>query len=94
MSQLFNQDYCTLYNCFKSWLFGYWNSVDLVSLLMFAIGIGLRFHPVTLEAARIVLALDLIVFYLRILHICSASKLLGPKLIMLIRMVINSLVHF
>ncbi|XP_071788349.1 transient receptor potential cation channel subfamily M member 5-like isoform X1 [Asterias amurensis] len=89
LSELLNQEYCTLYNCFKSWLFGYWNSVDLVSLLMFAIGIGLRFHPVTMDAARIVLALDLIVFYLRILHICSASKLLGPKLIMIIRMMVD-----
>ncbi|XP_038076679.1 transient receptor potential cation channel subfamily M member-like 2 isoform X1 [Patiria miniata] len=86
--QIFQEDYHTLYHRFDAWLWGYWNCVDLLSLVMFAVGLGLRFHPVTLDAARIVLALDLIVFYLRILHIFSASQLLGPKLIMIVRMLV------
>ena len=76
-----------MFHRFIAWLWGYWNFIDLISLVMFTIGVGLRFHPVTLDAARIVLALDLMVFYVRILHICSASKLLGPKLIMIAKMV-------
>ncbi|XP_022084602.1 transient receptor potential cation channel subfamily M member 2-like isoform X2 [Acanthaster planci] len=86
--QIFQEDYQTVYHRFDAWLWGYWNCMDLLSLVMFAVGVGLRFHPVTLDAARIILALDLVVFYLRILHIFSASKLLGPKLIMIVRMLV------
>ncbi|XP_022084590.1 transient receptor potential cation channel subfamily M member 5-like [Acanthaster planci] len=73
----------------RAWLWGYWNCVDLISLVMFAVGIGLRFHPATFDAARVVLALDLMVFYFRILHVCSASKHLGPKLIMITKMMLD-----
>ena len=41
----------------------------------------------TLAAGRIVLAVALIFFYVRLLHVFSANKLLGPKLIMIQKMV-------
>ncbi|XP_038064176.1 transient receptor potential cation channel subfamily M member 5-like [Patiria miniata] len=88
LRQILQEEYNTLLHRFQAWLLG-WNIVDLISLVMFAVGVGLRFHPATFAAARIVLALDLMVFYLRILNICYASKLLGPKLIMITRMMVD-----
>lgn len=61
--------------------------MDVATLLLFGIGLGLRFFPGTFQAARIVLALDLMVFYMRLLQSFSVSKNLGPKLIMIARMV-------
>ncbi|XP_038076611.1 transient receptor potential cation channel subfamily M member 5-like isoform X1 [Patiria miniata] len=87
--QILQEKHKLLLHRFQAWLWGYWNSVDLISLVLFAVGVGLRFHPATFDAARIVLALDLMVFYFRILHICSASKLLGPKLIMITKMLLD-----
>ncbi|XP_022096930.1 transient receptor potential cation channel subfamily M member 2-like isoform X2 [Acanthaster planci] len=73
---------------FEAWLWGYWNIVDLVALVMFATGMALRYTHM-LTVARIVLALDLIVFYLRILQFFSANKFLGPKLIMIVKMTMD-----
>ena len=61
--------------------------VDLATLLLFAVGIALRFFENFVDYARIILALDLAVFYIRILQIFSVSKKLGPKLIMIAKMV-------
>ncbi|PIK55607.1 putative transient receptor potential cation channel subfamily M member 2 isoform X7 [Apostichopus japonicus] len=65
--------------------------VDVATLLLFGIGLGLRFFPGTFQAARIVLALDLMVFYMRLLQSFSVSKNLGPKLIMIARMMVDLL---
>lgn len=66
-----------------------WNIVDVATIVIFVIGIMLRFLPYqeTLEAARCVMALNLVIFFFRILHIFSVHKQLGPKLVMIGRMV-------
>ncbi|XP_071824925.1 transient receptor potential cation channel subfamily M member-like 2 isoform X3 [Apostichopus japonicus] len=73
------------------WISDFWNMVDVATLLLFGIGLGLRFFPGTFQAARIVLALDLMVFYMRLLQSFSVSKNLGPKLIMIARMMVDLL---
>ena len=66
-----------------------WNIVDVATIVIFVVGIMLRFLPYeeTLEAARCVMALNLVIFFFRILHIFSVHKQLGPKLVMIGRMV-------
>ncbi|KAL3836664.1 hypothetical protein ACJMK2_022086 [Sinanodonta woodiana] len=68
-----------------------WNIVDVITILLFVIGMILRSfeYSETLEAARVILAVNLITFFLRLLHIFSVHKELGPKLVMIIRMVQN-----
>lgn len=66
-----------------------WNIVDIITILLFIIGMVLRFlpHENTFEAARVFLALNFVSFFLRLLHIFSVHKELGPKLVMIGRMV-------
>ena len=47
----------------------------------------LRFFDSTYEAARIILSLNIIVFIVRSLQIFSVNRQLGPKLVMIRRMV-------
>ena len=74
---------------FQGYITNTWNIVDLLAIFMFVLGIILRFLPYTdtLEAARVVFSLNLVVFFLRILHIFSVFKELGPKLVMIGKMV-------
>eukprot|EP00057_Strongylocentrotus_purpuratus_P005699 XP_003731577.2 PREDICTED: transient receptor potential cation channel subfamily M member 5 [Strongylocentrotus purpuratus] len=77
----------------QSWLLNYYYLVDAVCVIMFTAGAVLRHYPGMLDAARIVLSLTLVTFYIRLLHIFSVNKHLGPKLIMIIKMM-NDLVVF
>ncbi|XP_078332506.1 transient receptor potential cation channel subfamily M member-like 2 isoform X3 [Crassostrea virginica] len=72
-----------------------WNIVDVATIVIFVVGIMLRFLPYeeTLEAARCVMALNLVIFFFRILHIFSVHKQLGPKLVMIGRM-LKDLLYF
>ncbi|XP_014666350.1 PREDICTED: transient receptor potential cation channel subfamily M member 2-like [Priapulus caudatus] len=47
----------------------------------------------TFMAARVLLALDLVLFFMRLLHIFLVHKELGPKLVMIARM-LNDLLYF
>lgn len=46
-----------------------------------------RLIPATLYPGRIILSLDFIMFCLRLMHIFTISKTLGPKIIIVKRMV-------
>ncbi|WAR05104.1 TMP2L-like protein [Mya arenaria] len=63
--------------------------------MLFIIGITLRFLPYesTFEAARVVLALNFVTYFLRLLHIFSVHKKLGPKLVMIGKM-LKDLIYF
>ncbi|XP_072174396.1 transient receptor potential cation channel subfamily M member-like 2 [Diadema setosum] len=77
-----------------AWITDYWNLIDLATLTLFGVGFVLRFFQQFLSAARIVLSLNLIIFYIRLLHIFSVSKQLGPKLIMIQRMMVDLVLFF
>ena len=64
-----------------------WNVVDTFSLLAFVVAVFLRFFDSTFEAARIILSLNIIVFIVRSLQIFSVNRQLGPKLVMIRKMV-------
>lgn len=55
----------------------YWNIWDMVAIVWFAVGVGLRFNSPTLRASRIVYTLNIVFFYIRILGILSVNKDLG-----------------
>ncbi|KAL9974194.1 hypothetical protein ACROYT_G011206 [Oculina patagonica] len=63
-----------------------WNLVDAFSLLAFIVAAFLRFFDSTYEAARIILSLNIIVFIVRSLQIISVNRQLGPKLVMIRKM--------
>ena len=64
---------------------------EVVSVIIAATGFGLRWSPQTLETARILYCLNAAIFYARIFRFYSFSVRLGPKLVMIKRMVINIL---
>ena len=66
----------------------------MLMLTLFMVAIVLRFITITNEIGRILLAFDLFIFYFRLLHVFTISESLGPKVIMIFKMVcvvVNSL---
>ncbi|XP_012589782.1 PREDICTED: transient receptor potential cation channel subfamily M member 5 [Condylura cristata] len=63
-----------------------WNKCDMVAILLFVVGVTCRMLPSAFEAGRTVLALDFMVFALRLIHIFAIHKQLGPKIIIVERM--------
>ena len=63
--------------------------MDMLSVLLYGIAVILRYLPSSdcFCAARILLAIDLSIWYLRTLDIFSAVKQLGPTLVMIGQMV-------
>ncbi|XP_006898486.1 PREDICTED: transient receptor potential cation channel subfamily M member 2 [Elephantulus edwardii] len=63
-----------------------WNKLDVAAILLFIGGLTCRLLPEMLYTGRVVLSLDFILFCLRLMHIFTVSKTLGPKIIILKRM--------
>uniref|UniRef100_A0A8D0EZ90 Transient receptor potential cation channel subfamily M member 2 n=1 Tax=Strix occidentalis caurina TaxID=311401 RepID=A0A8D0EZ90_STROC len=61
----------------------FWNKLDICAILVFITGLLI---PSTLYPGRIILSLAFIIFCLRLMHIFTVSKTLGPKIIIVKRM--------
>ncbi|XP_052254943.1 transient receptor potential cation channel subfamily M member-like 2 [Dreissena polymorpha] len=72
-----------------------WNVLDVVTIVVFIVGFGLRFKqfPESFDAPKVVLAVDFVAFVFRLTHVFSIHKVLGPKLLMIRRMV-KDLMYF
>jgi len=76
-----------------------WNIADVFSLSAFVVGTGFRYaawhknNVDFLTVARIIFATDVIIFIVRLLQIFSVNKNLGPKLVM-IRKMLHDLKYF
>ncbi|KFO32444.1 Transient receptor potential cation channel subfamily M member 8 [Fukomys damarensis] len=69
-----------------------WNVMDTLGLFYFIAGIVFRLHSSnksSLYCGRVIFCLDYIIFTLRLIHIFTVSRNLGPKIIMLQRMLID-----
>ncbi|CAM9306625.1 unnamed protein product [Bubo scandiacus] len=64
----------------------FWNKLDICAILVFITGLSCRLIPSTLYPGRIILSLAFIIFCLRLMHIFTVSKTLGPKIIIVKRM--------
>jgi transient receptor potential cation channel subfamily M protein 2 len=73
----------------KAYIVEYWNMIDAVTIVLFVTGLVLKCIPDqnVHEASRIVQAINLVTFFLRLLHIFSVNPKLGPTLVMIARMV-------
>ncbi|XP_032880095.1 transient receptor potential cation channel subfamily M member 2 [Amblyraja radiata] len=60
-----------------------WNLMDVAAILIFIVGLVCRLFPATFYHGRVIFALDFIIYCLRLMHIFTVSKTLGPKIIML-----------
>ena len=67
----------------------FWNKLDVIALILFAVGFTLRFIPSSecFCAARIALSIDLTIWFIRSMDLFAAMQRLGPKLVMIGEMV-------
>ncbi|KFO26221.1 Transient receptor potential cation channel subfamily M member 4 [Fukomys damarensis] len=63
-----------------------WNQCDLLALTCFLLGVGCRLTPGLYDLGHTVLCLDFMIFTLRLLHIFTVNKQLGPKIIIVNKM--------
>ncbi|CAF4182762.1 unnamed protein product, partial [Rotaria sordida] len=63
----------------------FWNKLDLIAIVLFFVAFILRLLPMSecFCSARILLAIDLSMWYIRTLDMFSPVKILGPKLVMI-----------
>uniref|UniRef100_A0A8C2A9Q2 Transient receptor potential cation channel, subfamily M, member 4a n=1 Tax=Cyprinus carpio TaxID=7962 RepID=A0A8C2A9Q2_CYPCA len=64
-----------------------WNKCDITALTLFILGLLCRMFPWTYNFGRAVLCVDYMVFTLRLIHIFAVHKQLGPKIIIVGKMV-------
>lgn len=87
--QLFTMEAQSKKNAVVAYFQVFWNKLDVLAIVLFFIGFSLRFinSGECFCAARIVLSVDLAIWFMRSLDIFAAVKRLGPKLVMIGEMV-------
>uniref|UniRef100_A0A665WZT2 Transient receptor potential cation channel, subfamily M, member 2 n=1 Tax=Echeneis naucrates TaxID=173247 RepID=A0A665WZT2_ECHNA len=66
-----------------------WNILDVLSILLFLIGLALRLTSGLFYVGKIILCIDFVVFCLRLMAIFTISRTLGPKIIIVRRMMMD-----
>ncbi|XP_060705249.1 transient receptor potential cation channel subfamily M member 4a isoform X2 [Hemiscyllium ocellatum] len=64
-----------------------WNKCDVLAILMFIAGVVGRMTNLWYEVGRVILCLDFMVFCFRLVHIFAVHKELGPKIIIVGKMI-------
>ncbi|XP_028267278.1 transient receptor potential cation channel subfamily M member 4a isoform X2 [Parambassis ranga] len=64
-----------------------WNKCDLTAITLFILALCCRMFPWSYQFGRAVMAIDFMVFTLRLIHIFAVHKQLGPKIIIVGKMV-------
>ncbi|XP_025057921.1 transient receptor potential cation channel subfamily M member 5 [Alligator sinensis] len=82
----FTDEDTNLMKKFKLYVEDNWNKCDMVTIFLFIIGVTCRMLNSTFQAGRTILAIDFMVFALRLIHIFAIHKQLGPKIIIVERM--------
>ncbi|XP_069461761.1 transient receptor potential cation channel subfamily M member 4 isoform X2 [Ambystoma mexicanum] len=70
----------------KQYLQDSWNHCDITALLLFILGVVCRMFESSYEDGRTILCLDFMIFTLRLIHIFTVNKQLGPKIIIVQKM--------
>jgi len=78
-----------LYSGLKSYIASPWNQMDQVMYALLVLAVIFRYTLINscFEWIRNIYVIDLVIFYLRTLQLFLIEKQLGPKLIMIRRMV-------
>ncbi|CAH1966853.1 unnamed protein product [Acanthoscelides obtectus] len=89
MREMFSSEPVGLTQKFAVWSWNLWNPCDMAAVLMFLIGMALRFQHDTFQVGRVIYCVNCIYWYLRLLNILSVNKYLGPLVTMMGKMVKN-----
>ncbi|XP_056885153.1 transient receptor potential cation channel subfamily M member 4-like [Takifugu flavidus] len=71
---------------FRVYIQDVWNKCDLIAIALFIIGLSCRMFTWSYEFGRNILCVDYMVFTLRLIHIFAIHKQLGPKIIIVGKM--------
>ncbi|CAN9497842.1 unnamed protein product [Ophioblennius macclurei] len=63
-----------------------WNILDVLSIVLFVVGLAFRLTSGLFYAGKVILCIDFVVFCLRLMAIFTISRTLGPKIIIVRRM--------
>uniref|UniRef100_A0A096LUR1 Transient receptor potential cation channel, subfamily M, member 2 n=1 Tax=Poecilia formosa TaxID=48698 RepID=A0A096LUR1_POEFO len=63
-----------------------WNILDVLSILLFVLGLGFRLTTKLFYGGKIILCIDFVVFCLRLMAIFTINRTLGPKIIIVKKM--------
>ncbi|XP_028841109.1 transient receptor potential cation channel subfamily M member 4a isoform X2 [Denticeps clupeoides] len=84
---IFLGDSTNLFQGLKKYIQDIWNKCDLTAILLFTLAVICRMFPGTYDFGRSVFCIDYMVFTLRLIHIFAVNKQLGPKIIIVGKMV-------
>ncbi|XP_072166948.1 transient receptor potential cation channel subfamily M member 5-like [Diadema setosum] len=87
--QIVDMDKETWEGKIRVWINDSWNRMDIFNFLLFFLGLILRMSHANLDAARIVLCINLMTFFIRVLYLFLVVRKLGPKLLMIGKMIID-----
>ncbi|XP_058248309.1 transient receptor potential cation channel subfamily M member 2 [Hemibagrus wyckioides] len=81
----------TLWKKVKMYIKDAWNILDMLSILLFITGLACRLQTssTVFYVGKIILCIDFIIFSLRLMAIFTISKTLGPKIIIVRRMMMD-----
>lgn len=68
------------------WQFSIFNRIDMMIFILGFIGFVLRWFPEQFQASKTVYCINCVLLFVRILRFYSASSYLGPKLLMMMKM--------
>ncbi|XP_061579658.1 transient receptor potential cation channel subfamily M member 2 isoform X2 [Cololabis saira] len=66
-----------------------WNILDVLSIILFILGLTLRLKTELFYVGKVILCIDFVVFCLRLMAIFMVSRILGPKIIIVRRMMMD-----
>ncbi|XP_032424081.1 transient receptor potential cation channel subfamily M member 2-like isoform X1 [Xiphophorus hellerii] len=66
-----------------------WNILDVISIVLFCVGLGLRMTKELFYPGKIILCIDFVVFCLRLMAIFTINRTLGPKIIIVKKMMMD-----
>ncbi|XP_041634525.1 transient receptor potential cation channel subfamily M member 4-like [Cheilinus undulatus] len=84
--QLFLEDRKSMIQRLQIYIMDDWNKVDLTAIFLFLLALCCRMFSPSYKVGRAMMALDFVVFTVRLLHIFSIHRVLGPKIVMVRRM--------
>ncbi|XP_067295131.1 transient receptor potential cation channel subfamily M member 6 isoform X1 [Pseudorasbora parva] len=73
----------------KVWFSEYWNINDFMGILLFLVGVSLRWYQETRLASHIIYSLDFIFWSVRLLDLFALNQHAGPYLTMITKMMSN-----
>lgn len=72
----------------KIWFSEYWNISDFIAILLFLVGLVMRWHDDPYRTAgRISYCLDIIFWFVRVMDLLAVNQHAGPYLTMITKMV-------